>query len=91
MTTTMTTKGQVTIPKPIRDFLGLGPGSQVEFEYGPDGQVVLRPAVRARPGRGGRSRFARLRGTGTKKGMTTDELMGLLRGYDEDARDPGLR
>jgi AbrB family looped-hinge helix DNA binding protein len=91
MTTTMTTKGQVTIPKPIRDFLGLAPGSQVEFEYGPDGQVVLRPAVRAHPKRAGRNRFARLRGTGTQKGMSTDELMNLLRGYDEDARDPGLR
>lgn len=91
MTTTMTTKGQVTIPKPIRDFLGLAPGSRVEFEYGPDGQVVLRPAVRARPRSPGRCRFARLRGTGTQKGVTTNELMNLLRGYDEDTRDPGLR
>jgi antitoxin PrlF len=91
MTTTVTSKGQVTIPKPIRDFLGLAPGSRVAFEYGPDGQVILRPAVNARPGRAGRSRFARLRGTGTHAGMTTDQLMSLLRGYDEDARDPGLR
>jgi len=27
----VTTKGQVTIPKPIRDHLGIGPGSEVEF------------------------------------------------------------
>ncbi len=91
MTTTVTTKGQVTIPKPIRDFLGLTPGSQVVFEYGPSGDVVLKPAGRAHPGRAGRSRFARLRGTGTQRGMTTDQLMNLLRGYDEDARDPGLK
>jgi AbrB family looped-hinge helix DNA binding protein len=91
MTTTMTSKGQVTIPKPIRDFLGLAPGSQVAFDYGPDGQVILRPAGRAHPRRSGRSRFARLRGTGTYAGMTTDQLMNLLRGYDGDARDPGLR
>ncbi len=55
------------------------------------GDVVLKPAGRARPGRSGRSRFARLRGTGTQRDMTTDQLMNLLRGYDEDARDPGLR
>ena len=91
MTTTVTTKGQVTIPKPIRDFLGLAPGSQVVFEYGPSGEVVLKPAAHARPKRPGPSRFARLRGTGTRRGMTTDELMNLLRGYEEDARDPGLR
>ena len=90
MTTTVTTKGQVTIPKPIRDSLGLIPGSRVVFEYGENGDVVLKPAGRVRPGRPGRSRFARLRGTGGRGGMTTDELMSLLRGYDEDARDPGL-
>ena len=27
----VTTKGQVTIPKHIRDHLGIGPGSEVEF------------------------------------------------------------
>ncbi|WP_182087114.1 AbrB/MazE/SpoVT family DNA-binding domain-containing protein [Aureimonas sp. ME7] len=27
----VTEKGQVTIPKPIRDKLGIGPGSEVEF------------------------------------------------------------
>ena len=37
-----------------------------------------------------RSRFAALRGT-RKTGMTTDALMNLLRGYDEDARDPGFK
>jgi AbrB family looped-hinge helix DNA binding protein len=91
MTTTMTTKGQVTIPKPIRDFLGLAPGSQVAFDYGTDGQVILRLAGLAHPRRSGRSRFARLRGTGMHAGMTTDQLMNLLRDYDGDVRDPGLR
>ena len=91
MTTTVTTKGQVTIPKAIRDFLGLTPGSQVVFEYGPGGDVVLRPAGGPRPARPGRSRFARLRSASAQRGMTTDQLMNLLRGYDEDALDPGLR
>jgi AbrB family looped-hinge helix DNA binding protein len=91
MPTTVTTKGQVTIPKPIRDSLGLAPGSQVVFEYGANGEVVLKPVARVRPKRSAPSRFARLRGTGGRGGMTTDELMTLLRGYDEDARDPGLR
>ena len=37
----VTTKGQVTIPKAIRDRLGLRPGDQVEFVE-KDGQVVVR-------------------------------------------------
>lgn len=45
-----------------------------------------RSSKRARP----RSRFAALRGT-RKSGMTTDEIMNLLRGYDEDAHDPGFK
>jgi AbrB family looped-hinge helix DNA binding protein len=31
MSTTVTAKGQVTIPKAVRDMLGIGPGSQVDF------------------------------------------------------------
>ena len=38
---TLTSKGQVTIPKQIRDELGLKPGSEVEFVR-EEGKVVLR-------------------------------------------------
>ena len=41
MSTTVTSKGQVTIPKRVRDLLGIGPGSVVDFERGPDGRIVL--------------------------------------------------
>ena len=47
---------------------------------------MVRPLKRSRP----RSRLAALRGT-RKSGMTTDKVMNLLRGYDEDARDPGFK
>jgi AbrB family looped-hinge helix DNA binding protein len=40
--TKITTKGQVTIPKRLRDHLGLKPGSSVEFELAADGRVFLR-------------------------------------------------
>jgi len=41
MSTTVTSKGQVTIPKRVREQLGIVPGSAVDFEAGPDGSVVL--------------------------------------------------
>ncbi len=41
--TKMTAKGQVTIPKRLRDHLGLQPGSNVDFELADGGCVVLKP------------------------------------------------
>lgn len=89
MTTTLTSKGQVTVPKKIRDYLGLRPGSAVGFALGPRGEVIVRPADAAEtPQRKGR--FAKARGT-LGSGKTTDELMQLLRDYEADAGDPGLK
>ena len=42
---TLTSKGQTTIPKPIRDHLGLHVGDQLDFVIEPDGRVTLRPAT----------------------------------------------
>jgi antitoxin PrlF len=74
----LTTTGQVTIPKRLREHLGLKPGSEVDFEMAEDGRVFLK-ADRGAPNR----RFARLRGS-AKPGMTTDELMALTPGEGAD-------
>jgi len=78
MSNQVTSKGQVTIPKKVRDFLGIKPGAAVEFEPTTDGRVVIIAAGRktrqAKP-----SRFAALRGTATVR-MTTREIMALTRG-----------
>ena len=75
MATTVTSKGQVTIPKPMRDRLGIKPGSAVEFELAPDGRVVLVKVG----GRRRASRFEALRGS-AGPGLSTDEIMALTRG-----------
>ena len=75
----VTVKGQVTIPKPIRDRLGLRPGDRVAFEVGLDGAVLLRKAV-VGPDPSA-DRFARLMGCATA-GLTTDEIMAMTRGED---------
>jgi AbrB family looped-hinge helix DNA binding protein len=41
---TVTSKGQITLPKKVRDALGLQPGSHVEFELQPGG-VLLRKHI----------------------------------------------
>ena len=40
---TLTSKGQITLPKPIRERLGLTTGDRVAFRERPDGSVVLEP------------------------------------------------
>ncbi|HYW67754.1 MAG TPA: type II toxin-antitoxin system PrlF family antitoxin [Candidatus Dormibacteraeota bacterium] len=43
MDSAITVKGQATIPKAIRQHLGLKPGDRVKFFMHPDGSVVLLP------------------------------------------------
>nr|WP_294529599.1 AbrB/MazE/SpoVT family DNA-binding domain-containing protein [uncultured Rhodopila sp.] len=45
MDSAVTSKGQMTIPKAIRDHLGLHPGDRVKFFLHPDGSVVLLPKL----------------------------------------------
>jgi AbrB family looped-hinge helix DNA binding protein len=45
MESAITVKGQATIPKAIREHLGLKPGDRVKFFVHPDGSVVLLPKV----------------------------------------------
>jgi antitoxin PrlF len=48
----ITVKGQATIPKAIREHLGLKPGDRVKFFVHPDGSVVLLPKLPASSLRG---------------------------------------
>ena len=52
MESAITTKGQATIPKAIREHLRLKPGDRVKFFVHPDGSVVLLPKVPASALRG---------------------------------------
>jgi antitoxin PrlF len=51
METTITRKGQVTIPKHIRDSLRLAPGSKLVFDVNAEGELVLRKSKQANPRR----------------------------------------
>jgi antitoxin PrlF len=52
MESAITSKGQATIPKAIREHLGLKPGDRIRFFVHPDGSVVLLPKLPASALRG---------------------------------------
>ena len=79
MPTTMTVKGQVTIPKKVRDALRLSPGDGVEFDVNRAGEVVVNKADGKAASK--RDRFESARGKAQVK-WRTNELMELLRSAD---------
>lgn len=82
----LTSKGQVTIPKSVRDKAGQQPHSEVEFKVRANGGVVIRRAVAspsALPESPLHRAFERVRGKANAaqfKGMSTDEFMKFICG-----------
>ena len=82
MATKLTSKGQVTVPKGIREHLGIGPGSSVQFHV-EDGRVYLVP----RQGETVTLPWTHIvghaaRANGGDPLMTADEVMRETRGWD---------
>lgn len=69
----VTTKGQVTIPRDIREALGIVPESEIEFVE-ENGRYYLTKSNRPKA----KERFAKFRGIATAE-MSTDEIMRLTR------------
>ena len=85
MTTTVTVKGQVTLPKSVRDATGIRPGDRVEVSATAAGGVLIeKPGARDDY----KARLYAIAQRRPIRGVTTDELMKELRG--DPAEDPPL-
>ncbi len=72
MEATVAERGQITLPKAVRDALGLTKGSKLKVEL-IDGRIVLRKDVN--------DALSRVRGVlKLPPGVTTDDIMRELRG-----------
>jgi antitoxin PrlF len=69
----VTTKGQVTIPRRVREILGIVPETDINFVE-EDGRFYIVKTSKNKP----TMKFAKLRGIATAK-MSTDEIMELTR------------
>ncbi len=83
MTTTITVKGQVTLPKKVREAVGLKPGDKVEVRATATGGVYIE-----KPGasRNYRQRLEAVAKRRIIRGITTDELMEMSRGESAEWR-----
>ena len=86
MTTTVTVKGQVTLPKSVRDASGIAPGDEVDVRTNALGQVIIEKHGVVSDYKKQLYALAKRR---VIRGITTDELMDMTRGE----RDPitGIR
>jgi AbrB family looped-hinge helix DNA binding protein len=87
----VTSKGQVTIPKAIRDRAGIRPGMEVEFELS-DGEVRLIKIEGSMEDESPGERMVRVLTESARRARTndisTDEIMEMTRGPFKDL-DPG--
>jgi antitoxin PrlF len=75
MPTNLTSRGQVTVLKKVRDYLGLKPGTPVTFERLKTGEIALKAGTATKHKV---SKFAKLRGRATVR-MSTEEILALTR------------
>ena len=82
----ITAKGQVTIPKEVRERPGLMPGADVEFEIEAGAVRLIKTTHDGPRETQGQKLVDQLRGGGDFK-ITTDEILALMRAppADEDA------
>ena len=69
----VTTKGQVTIPRNVREVMGIVPGTNIDFIEDNGRYFIVKT-----PKRKSTNKFKRFRGVAIAK-MTTDEILSLTR------------
>jgi AbrB family looped-hinge helix DNA binding protein len=83
MATTITQKGQVTLPKHVREAIGLKPGDKVEVRATASGGVYIeKPGARDDY----KARLYALAERRPIRGITTDEIMEMSRGESAEYR-----
>ncbi len=77
----VTTKGQVTIPKEIRDALGIEPGDEITFEEGESGYRIQKKAPTTADGD---DPFEKYRGSAESNETMPDRMRRIRGEYPRD-------
>lgn len=80
--TKLSSNGRITLPKSLRDRIGLKVGAQINFSINVSGEIVLKPEKKSLliDAQDYRAALLAVRGTADKRFATTDDFMRFVRG-----------
>ena len=82
MSTKVTVKGQVTLPKAVREAAGIRPGDRVDVRARPEGGVLVEREADSREQSDFRRTLTAMARRKPFKGFSTEEAMKLTRGEE---------
>lgn len=88
MSTKVTVKGQVTLPKAVREAAGIRPGDRVSVRARPEGGVLVEREANAREQSDFRHTLTAMARRRPLKGFSTEEVMKLTRGEERSLSTP---
>jgi antitoxin PrlF len=80
LATNVTVKGQVTLPKAVRDAAGIRPGDQVNVRVRPEGGVIIEAVAALKSEQAYNSRLEEMSRRRPIRGLSTEEVMRMTRG-----------
>jgi antitoxin PrlF len=82
MATTVTVKGQVTLPKAVREAAGIRPGDRVNVRVRPEGGVIVEAEKSRKVDDSYRLKLEDMSRRRPIRGVSTEEIMAMTRGDD---------
>ncbi|HXE24627.1 MAG TPA: AbrB/MazE/SpoVT family DNA-binding domain-containing protein [Roseiarcus sp.] len=82
LTTTVTVKGQVTLPKAVREAANIRPGDRVNVRARPEGGVIIEAEAAVKSDEAYMARLKEISRRRPFRGFSTEEVMRMTRGED---------
>jgi antitoxin PrlF len=80
--TKVTVKGQVTLPKAVREAAGIRPGDRVNVRVRPEGGVIIEGEAAVKSAEAYNSRLEDMSRRRPIRALSTEEIMRMTRGED---------